>query len=300
MSFPKLLVFAVTAGLLVLVFSAKVKVDNIKPQAAPVQSTPKKAGVSENQLKELAEAVTPAAGVEVEITWGKIGKKLVSAGAIDLEKYEKNYSAPQFAGLMDYLTDDKKESIVINKNNSYFWVNTLWALGLAQKSAVLTETKANYPKDIGNLAGTGGWTLGAKDAMVIYNTSEIIPLTPEQQEKVKEMSKNIFRPCCDNPTSFPDCNHGMAALGLLEIMVSQNFTEEEIYRAVLAFNSYWFSQAYTELAYYFQKNLNTEWKDVDAKRVLSAEFSSLSGSKKTKERIGNLPSLGGAGGACGA
>ena len=30
-----------------------------------------------------------------------------------------------------------------------------------------------------------------------------------------KIAKGIYRPCCNNSTYFPDCNHGMAMLGLL-------------------------------------------------------------------------------------
>ena len=40
---------------------------------------------------------------------------------------------------------------------------------------------------------------------------------------VEEIAGNIYRPCCGNSTAFPDCNHGMAMLGLIELMVSQKF-----------------------------------------------------------------------------
>ena len=41
----------------------------------------------------------------------------------------------------------------------------------------------------------------------------------------------VYRPCCDNATHFPDCNHGMAMLGLLELMAAQGASEEEMFAA---------------------------------------------------------------------
>lgn len=253
----------------------------------------------EQEIAKIAEEVVPEKGYSVAIKWGGIGKKLVAAGAIDLEKYDKSYSALQDGNdLLSYLKEQKDGGITINKNNARFWVNTLWALGLTQKSDVLDEMKAQYPK-VANLAGTGGWTLGTKDAMVLYGSQDIISLTAEQQALVTKISKTVFRPCCNNPTSFPDCNHGMAALGLIEIMVNQNFSEEQIYKALLAFNSYWFSQNYTDLAYYFQKNENTAWSAVDPKTVLSAKYSSSSGYKDIKKQIGSIPGAKTSGAGCG-
>ena len=54
-----------------------------------------------------------------------------------------------------------------------------------------------------------------------YSMHRFIVLTPEQQALVEKVSKGIYRPCCGNSVYFPDCNHGMAMLGLLELMASQ-------------------------------------------------------------------------------
>lgn len=62
---------------------------------------------------------------------------------------------------------------------------------------------------------------------------------------------HIFRPCCGNSTAFPDCNRGMAVLGLLELLLSQGATEDELYEAARVFNAYAFSETYITLAAYF-------------------------------------------------
>lgn len=251
----------------------------------------------------LSQQVIPKEGFTVNVKWADTGVKLVNAGGIDMGKYEKNYAEPRYKELLSYLTEAKDKGMTINQENAYFWVNTLWALGLTQKSDVLDKgvMGTQYKKDLGNFASTGGWTLGAKDAVKLYSSANIIPLTGEQQALVERISAGIYRPCCGNPTSFPDCNHGMAILGLIELMASQGFTEDEIYRAALAFNSYWFPQTYIDLAYYFQTKENTPWQNIDPKRVLSAQFSSAQGYQAVKQQIENIqaPPKGG-GGSCGA
>ncbi|HCR81489.1 MAG: hypothetical protein UY13_C0002G0181 [Candidatus Pacebacteria bacterium GW2011_GWB1_47_8] len=261
------------------------------------QSTP----TTELTAQTLAAQVVPAEGYTVVVNWGDTGQKLVAAGGIDLAKYQQNYDDPQYTQLMTYLTSDNNKSITINKDTAYFWVNTLWALGLTQRSDVLDKgvMGTQYKDRVGNFASTGGWTLGAKDAVKLYSSADIIPLTNEQQVMVDRIAQNIYRPCCGNPTSFPDCNHGMAILGLIELMVSQDYNEEDIYRAALAFNSYWFSQTYIDLAYYFQTKENTAWADVDPKRALSAEFSSAQGYQQVKKQIGTVPGTQSAGASCG-
>jgi hypothetical protein len=250
----------------------------------------------------LAKQVVPDEGFRVNVKWNDTGIKLVKAGGIDLAKYRKNYSDPQSQELLAYLTENKDEGITINHQNAYFWVNTLWALGLTQQSDVLTEgiMGTEYKDRVGSFASTGGWTLGSTDAVSLYSSSNIIPLTQEQQDLVTRVSENIYRPCCANPTSFPDCNHGMAILGLLELMASQGATEDEMYEASLAFNSFWFASTYVDLAYYFKTEKDVDWQDVDPKLALSAEYSSAPGYQKIKQQIGNIPGTQQVGASCGA
>lgn len=256
----------------------------------------------EKNLEHYISQVAPAEGYTVPLKWGDTGLKLVQSGGIDLEKYLKNYSDEQYQELLTYLTQNKEEGITITQDNAYFWVNTLWALGLTQNSQVLDEgiMGTEYKDEIGNFASTGGWTLGKKNAVSLYSSSSIIPLTPEQQSLVTEVSRGIYRPCCGNPTSFPDCNHGMAILGLLELMASQGFTKEEMYDASLAFNSYWFTQTYADLAYYFDTVQNTSWDQIASQEILGTAYSSAMGYQKIKEQIGNIPGAPVQGGSCGA
>lgn len=256
----------------------------------------------EPSVENLEAAVIPKRGYEVKLKWGDVGKRLVESGAIDMGKFNKNYSTDNYKELLSYLTESKDDGIVITKESSYFWVNTLWALGLTQNSKVLSEgiMGTEYKDRLGNFASTGGWTLGSKTAVDLYSSTDILDLDDREQEMVREITSNIYRPCCGNPTSFPDCNHGMAVLGLVELMVDQGFTEDEIYRASLAFNSYWFPQTYVDLAYYFQTTQNKLWEDVSAKEILSAQYSSSPGYQAIKKEIGDVPGSESRGGSCGA
>jgi hypothetical protein len=256
----------------------------------------------EPDVDYLSSVVTPIEGYKIELDWGDVGKKIVEAGGIDMSKFLENYTDVKWQDELDYLTSGGQKKIEITADNAYFWVNTLWALGLTQDSKVLTEgiMGTKYEDKIGNFASTGGWTLGSKDSMSLYSSTQIIDLDADEHARVMGITSGIFRPCCGNPTSFPDCNHGMAILGLVELMVDQGFSDEEIYKASLAFNSYWFPQTYIDLAYYFQTKENTLWKDVDARRVLSAEYSSAPGYRAIKKEIGNIPGASVQGGSCGA
>lgn len=259
----------------------------------------RRAGFDILDLSSLPDRVIPEAGIELPISLGDLGQKLVSFGVIDIEKMDRatGLTADQREMLLSY----SDEQIRITRENSHFIVNLLWALGLSQKSEVYEEGPMGqeYRGNVGNFASTGGWTLGRSDALAYLNKYDFLALTLDQQERVSEIAKNIYRPCCGNNTWFPDCNHGMAALGAVELMVFAGLSDETIYENILTLNSYWFSSTYINIATYFERQ-GVNWSQVDAKEVLSSRFSSLSGAQDIMNKVGELPYDLLTGGSCGA
>ena len=129
-----------------------------------------------------------------------------------------------------------------------------------------------------------------------YSKHEFFSLTPEQQQLVEEISWNVYRPCCNNSTYFPDCNHGMAMLGLLELMASQGASEMDMYKAALVVNSYWFPETYINLARYFDST-GMSWDKVNPKEVLGTEYSSASGYHNILNKVKPVERQ--SGGSCG-
>ncbi len=257
---------------------------------------------SEDLILILKQEVLPQEGYQLAVTWNDIGKQLLETGVIDKSKYEKIYkNEPQSENYMKYLTHYSSDGMTINEQNSRFLVNTLWALGLVNKSKILDEgSMKTYGKgSFMNFASTGGWNLGTKETSILYSSSRLIELTPQQEELVKKIALNIYRPCCNNHTEFPDYNHGMAALGYIELAVKQGVPEKQIYKDLLALNSFWFPQNYVELAAYMNKN-GTQWKDVDAKLALSSQYSSAQGAQQIQKSVQDIPGLNIQGGGCGA
>lgn len=248
--------------------------------------TPTKTPAQQIDLAKLTAEVFPQNGYIFKIKWGDLGKKMIADGVIDKEKLTKVITGdkPLPLQLEKYL-DGSAESIELNQSNAQFWVDILWGLGLANKNDILEIGPMVDAGKTANFASTGGYTIAKSDAMNYYSKYFYIKLTPEQQIKVKEIAGNIYRPCCNNSTAFPDCNHGMAALALVELMVSQDFSDIEIYKTVLAFNSYWFPQTYLDISYHFAKN-NRDYKTVPAKEILSKTFSSSSGYQAISKQIG--------------
>lgn len=250
-------------------------------------------------LSKLEETVLPKDGFTLPVSWGTLGKRLSDAGVINLPAFKKVVTMTPDQEKI--LTEGSGENITINATNSQFVVDVLWALGLAQKSIVYTDGPLGkqYVNEQGNFASTGGWNLARGPAVSYLNSLDLIPLTAEQQSAVGTIAKTVYRPCCGNSTWFPDCNHGMAALALIELLVSARIPENEIYRAVLGFNSFWFPDNYLSIATYFARR-GTPWDAVDAKTVLGEQFSSSKGAGDIYQKVGPLPYRPATGGGCGA
>lgn len=239
-------------------------------------------------LEALQEQVLPKNGFVFKIRWGDLGKRLIEDGIIDKSKLTQALVGEEGSlsqEMEKYLDGSNQAQIELNETNARFWVDVLWGLGLANKNDILEKGPMTANGDASNFASTGGWTIGVKQPMQIYSKYEYIKLNIEQQALVQEIAEGVFRPCCGNSTAFPDCNHGMAALALIELMVSQGFSKDEIYKTVLAFNSYWFPQTYLDIAYHFAKN-NRDFKNVSALELLSKTFSSSQGYQAIKRQIG--------------
>lgn len=272
----------------VLVYSAESKSNKVNVRASVTKTT---------QSVPL-EVTMPKDGVTLPVVWGDLGAQLIAAGVIDKKKFDTLYE--DRGGLTE---ESRKlvygvgnENIVITPQNAAVILNLLWALGLGTKNDILENGPMVDPHYGGakNFASTGGWTLANGNAMDHYSKHSFIVLTKEQQALVENVSKNIYRPCCNNSTYFPDCNHGMAMLGLLELMASQGVSEHNMYKVALEVNSYWFPDTYQTIATYVQAQ-GIAWKSADPKEILGKNFSSSAGYKRILSEV--APSGQGGGGA---
>jgi hypothetical protein len=248
---------------------------------------------------DLESAVLPASGIILPVAWNDVGKRMVETGVIDLAKFEEIYASRGGLGAEKrLLTETVTDPITMTPENSGALLNMLWAFGLGQKSEVLTKGQMVDPQYGGaeNFASTGGWTLAKGDAMKHYAKHEFVKLTADQEALVKRVAESIYRPCCGNSVAFPDCNHGMAMLGLLELMAANGVSEEEMYKTALVVNSYWFPDTYLTIAKLKSKE-GTNWASVDPKEVLGEAFSSAVGYRKVRAQVEPAQSKGG--GGCG-
>ena len=247
-----------------------------------------KTGAALMDLSTLENEVVPQAGFELPIAWDDIGPRLIALGVIDVTKFKQ--AVKLTAEQEEILTKGSDKKIRIDAASSQFVVDMLWALGLAQKSAVYEDGPMGkeYKKDAGNFASTGGWTLARGDAMQYLNKFDIVKLSPEQQKLVGDIAQNVYRPCCGNSTWFPDCNHGMAALAAIALLVAAGVDEKDIYRHVLSLNSFWFADSYLYVATHFARQ-GIPWASVDAKAVLGKDYSSAQGAGDVSKKVGPLP-----------
>ena len=209
-------------------------------------------------------------------------------GAIDADKFKAIYET-RGAFTDEYknlLFGQNDENLKITKDNAGYLLNLFWALGLANKNPILDSGEMVNPAYGGakNFASTAGWTMAKGDSMDHYSRHIFFALTDEQQALVEKVSRGIYRPCCGNSTHFPDCNHGMAMLGLLELMASQGVSEEDMWKAALAVNSYWFSDTYITIAAYM-KNKNIDWKDVNPQEMLGINYSGAQGYARVASEV---------------
>lgn len=234
--------------------------------------------IKPQEITRIAAMVLPKNGYRLRIKWGELGHKLVKLGVIDLPKIRQLYKNDSDSlAYLRYLEAPSDDFITVTAKNAPFLVNVFWALGLANRNPLLEKLAMERPEqELMRLASTGGWSLGTKPPAEFYSNFDIIRLTPQQQKLVAELAGTIYRPCCDNATSFPDCNHGIALLGLIELMAANGYSREEILTASLQFNAFWFPQHYLKTALVFHLR-GHDWNKVDPKEVLGFRYSSASG-----------------------
>lgn len=266
-----------------------------------------KAAASRNAMAALAKQVNPPKGFRLPVKLGDLGPQLQAAGAIDYKQFAAVYEQaghPLTDEQIKILNEGSDQPVVINRDNAHFLLNFLWAVGLANQNPILTEgAMLKYSGgQIDTFASTGGWTIGTKPVTELYASVALIKLTPEQQARVEEVAQAVYRPCCNNPTLFPDCNHGMAMLGLLELMASQEATTDEMFTAAKQVNAFWFPQQTMELAAFFKATAGKTFDQIDPRQAVDANFASSDGFRQVHTWLatnGQLEQAPSQGGGCG-
>jgi len=230
------------------------------------------------ELEEAVAAVTPAEGFTIPAKWNGVVSKMVQEGVLDPVKLEntlKKRYAQEMKPEWRAILNGENANLEINADNAVFMMYLLWTLAKHNNNPILFDSPfAKYFKNYDIGVGRAG-----------YGDIELLPLTPEQQQITREVAENSNRPCCNNSTARPDCSHGFAALGLVELMASQGFSQEEIFEAFVKFNSFWFPETYVKNALYFKITQGKEWTEVDKRVVAGEAYSSLSGAFRVKNYL---------------
>lgn len=258
----------------------------------------------EDPLGRATADATPATGYRTRITFGDSVRRLVSAGAIDREKFDALYRARGGvpAWVSQALDGESAGPVLINTGTAPYLLTLFWPMGLATKTAFNEDSPLKRSR-LDRFASTGGWVLGQeKNGAAYFNGVETMALGQAQEETVLAVAKAVFRPCCDNSTFFQDCNHGSAVLGLLELAASQGASAEELYEIALAASAHWFPSQFRLTALYLNEIDGRSWGGVAPSVILGAALSSASGWKRNVYHpvatAGLLPRFGGGGNGC--
>lgn len=258
------------------------------------------------EATRIYEQISPRDGYALSVSYGSLGPQLIESGVISYDAFAeiyKNAGTPLTTEEIAALREGSDEEIVINAKNARFLLNFFWAVGLANRNTILTEgPMVQYSGGkVEGFASTGGWGLATKPVTELYASLDLIPLTSEQQKLVEEVTSQIYRPCCNNHTLFPDCNHGMAMLGIMELMASQGATGDQMLEAAKYINAFWFPQQTLETAMFLKMNQDMDFAEADPKLVVGKELSSASGFKMVHADLqskGLLQQAPGQGGGC--
>jgi len=285
-----------------------------RASGAEIQTTPVDIDVAqtESESAELANAsltsqISLPDSYQLPVSFGDIGPQLLAAGAINYDRFVEIYERTGQAlneTQLAILSEGSDTPIVIDRDTAYFLLNFLWALGLTNQNPLLEEGPLmEYSEgDIGRFASTGGWSIGKRPTTELYSSASLVSLTAEQQARLESVAYNVYRPCCDNHTAFADCNHGMAMLGLLELMAGQGASEDEMFEAAKYVNSFWFPQQALETAVFFQTTMELDYDQVDGRMAAGPEVFSGSGFRSVHEWLasnGQLEQTPNSGGSCG-
>ena len=233
-------------------------------------------------VADLVREIHPHGGVTLPVVYGDIGPQLIQVGAIHLDAFTAAYEQagqPLTPEQLEILQSGSNEAIVIDQENAYFLLNLFWALGLTNQNVILTDGQMMDAgaSQVGRFASTGGWTLGNLDPTDLFASQALVALTADQHNLVEIAANLVYRPCCINHTGFPDCNHGMAMLGFLELMAAQDASLEEMLVAAKYINAYWFSSQAYDLALFFKAADGLNFSEVPTREAMSVDYFSSYG-----------------------
>jgi hypothetical protein len=222
-------------------------------------------------IQALTNVINPPGGYVLPVQYSQLGPKLLAAGVIDVALLQQDYK--QTGRLLsehdkELLSQGSQEQVVINQNNAAFLLTLFWGFGLANQNPITEKVSIQL---------SSNWVLGRKPGTDLISSAAIYKLTSDQQARLEEVAKGIYRPCSDVSTFSPDSQQSIAMLGFLEFMASQNVSSDDMFTAAKQINAFWFPQQTLEQALFFIATQLKNYENIDARVILSQQYFSASG-----------------------
>ncbi len=235
-------------------------------------------GPSDINFNSLAQTVYPYGGFILPVVWGDSIKILLESGALNktalvaaIESSNQTLT-PYETAIMNGTFDGY---IYVNHSDSSFLLYALWSLGVNNNNSIIDKGPLMQLGDPDNYASTGGYLpLGE----LRLGALSIINLTPLQESEAINISEATFRPCCNNPAAFPDCNHGAAELALIEMMTSQGYNQSTTFKVLRNFLSEYYPQNMFDEAVVFASQ-GVNFSSVSANTTVSYSLFSATGAQ---------------------
>jgi len=237
-------------------------------------------------IKALTHAINPPNGYTLPVQYGQMGPKLLEAGVIDiavLKQYFQQTGQVLSDKEIELLIRGSQEPVVINHQNASYLLTLFWGLGLANQNPIF---------DISPIPQASDWTLGRKSGSDLFSSTVILKLSPDQQARVEELARAVYRPCSDVATLSPDNKYSIAMLGLLEFMASQNVSSDEMFSTVKQVNAFWFPQQTLEQAIFFVATQLKDYANVDSRLIASRQYFSATGFRQLHQWLKDNGMLG--------
>jgi hypothetical protein len=237
-------------------------------------------------IKALSNVVNPPNGYTLPVQYGQMGPKLLEAGVIEIAGLKQQY---QQTGQVlsdkdiDHLIRGSQEPIVINQQNAPFLLTLFWGVGLSNQNPIIDKSSNLKSND---------WTVGRKSGSDLFSSTVILKLSSDQQARVEELAKAVYRPCSDTSTLSPDNKYSIAILGLLEFMASQDVSSDEMFSTVKQVNAFWFPQQTLEQAIFFVATQLKDYVNVDARWLTSQQYFSATGFRQLHQWLKDNGMLG--------
>lgn len=224
-------------------------------------------------IDEILEDVVPSNGVSIPIEWESFLEKLEAEGVVEFSLLDEQLFNIRGYGLtieeQSYF-QYSSNTIRIDSELQTFLLAIFAAFGFSNNNILLDEhvyMMENYSSSIGY----------AK-----YDSVEILKFSFEQQQLVEDIALNSYVPCCNNPVLVPNSNYGYANLGLIEFLVYNGITRDEIFKTLLIFNSYWFPDKYIDIAFFIEYQ-EQNWNQINSTQIMGYSYSSLEGYQTIKK-----------------